>query len=93
MLTFILKALLGKMPSYISRLLTFYSCKTHDTRRAAKGMILDVPKVKSFGEAAFSYYAPKIWNDLQDTVTLKVLPSVGIFKNILRTALRETCKC
>lgn len=93
MLIFIIKALLGKLPSYISRLLSYYT-STYNTRRAANGMLLDVPMVQSeLGKTAFSFYAPSVWNELQDTITLEALPTVNAFKGILQSALKETCSC
>ena len=93
MLIFILKSLLGKLPLYISRLLSFYTC-FFNTRRAANGMLLNVPLMQSeLGKAAFSHYAPFLWNTLQVKLCLEALPTVNAFKGMLRLALHETCNC
>ena len=77
---------------YISRLLSFYTC-TFNTRRATNQLLLDVPSVQSeLGKAAFSYFAPSLWNKLQPKLSLDALPSVSAFKGMLQIALQETCR-
>lgn len=90
MLTFTFKTLVGKLPSYISRLLSFYM-NTYSTRRAANGMLLNVPRMQlDLGKTSFSFYAPSLWNELQDKINLQSLPTVNVFKGILKSALQET---
>jgi len=81
------KALNGTAPTYISDFLTSYQ----PTRalRSSGADLLTVPKVlhKTSGEAAFSYYAPKLWNTLPRHI--KDAGSVNIFKKLLKTYLFE----
>ncbi len=57
MLLFIAKALLGKLPTYICNLLSYYTCN-YSTRNSYK-LHLTVTRVCSeFGKAAFSSYGP-----------------------------------
>ncbi len=66
MYLFIIKALLGKLSSYISNLLTLHI----NSRCTRSGRIqLTVPRVLSkFGKCAFSAYAPWAWNELQNFI-------------------------
>lgn len=92
MLLFIVKALLGKLPTYICSLLSFYTCN-YRTRSSAK-LLLHVPRVHSeLGKTAFSFFAPSLWNEMQSIIMLETLPSVNIFKNLLWSTMKETCTC
>ena len=80
---------IGKAPTYISGLLTPYSCGREGTRSASdkrqlKSFQNDV-KTASFGERSFSYCAPKIWNTLPFEIRHK--PSSASFKSALKTHL------
>ena len=58
------KALNGFGPKYISVLLPCYE-PSRPLRVSGTGL-LSVPRVTKHGEAAFSYYAPHIWNKLHE---------------------------
>lgn len=92
MYVFIAKALLGKLPSYITKFLTFYT-NGYGTRSQLH-LCLKVPRVfTEFGKHAFSSYAPRVWNDLQNVLKLESLPSLSTFKFILYSTFKESCKC
>lgn len=92
LLIFTLKALMGKLPQYISNLLSYHT-SIHCTRSTNK-MLLITPSIRTeLGKTSFSYYASYAWNDLQNTLHLETLPSVNTFKNLLKSALTEQCNC
>jgi hypothetical protein len=92
MYLFIAKALLGKLPSYISNLLIYYT-NTYQTRSSSR-LRLKVPRVLSeFGKSAFSFYAPWTWNELQNVLKLDALPTLTSLKRLLLNALKENCNC
>ena len=67
LLTFI-KGSNNLCPSYISDLLETY--KPTRTLRSSSRNLLVIPrsKLKSYGNRAFSASAPKLWNDIPDTI-------------------------
>ncbi len=91
-LLFTAKALLGKLPTYICNLLSYYTCN-YSTRNSYK-LHLTVPRVCSeFGKTAFSSYGPRLWNEMQSVMMLETIPSLNIFRNLLELYLEETCEC
>lgn len=86
-LLFIAKALLGKLDTYISNLLTSYT-NSYCTRSATQTR-LKVPRVYLF----FSCHAPWVWDKLQNVLSLVKLPALSTVKCLLQTVLKETCKC
>ena len=80
------KALNGFAPAYLKDLLVPYS-SARDTRRSKNKPRLQLPaKLKAtFGERAFSYAAPRLWNALPDSIQTK--DSVDSFKKDLKTFL------
>jgi len=92
MYLFIAKALLGKLPSYISNLLIYHT-NTYQTRSGSH-LRLKVPSVLSeFGKSAFSFYAPWSWNDLQNVLNLDALPTLTSFKRLFLNVLKDNCNC
>jgi len=83
LLTF--KALKSLCPSYISDLLQTYK-PTRSLRSSSKNLlVISRSKLKSYGDRAFSAYAPKLWNDIPETIKYsKILNS---FKRDLKTYL------
>ncbi len=80
MLLFLAKTLLGNTSKY--------------STRSTSRILLNVPRVDSeLGKTTFSFYPPWAWNELQNTITLEVFPSLNVFKGLLQTALKETCCC
>ena len=73
-------------PSYIKKLLTFYVSKRENMRSSSK-MSLQVPKTKlvTAGDVCFSVAAPKLWNDIPES--LKNAVSLDVFKTHLKTYL------
>ena len=65
------KYLNGVAPQYLCKLLHFYA-KDRDLRSAGDKTLLETPQVRTkFGEKAFCYYAPNIWNSLPKRCTVK----------------------
>ena len=58
--------------------------------RSSSAALLSVP-TKTFGDAAFSQYAPKIWNTLP--LNIKLADSVDSFKRQLKTFFNIACNC
>ena len=79
------KSLNGLAPFYITDSLSFYDLS--QTLRSSTAALLTVPRVttKTFGDAAFSHYAPKIWNTLP--LNIRLADSVDNFKRQLKTYL------
>lgn len=78
-LLFTAEALLGRLPTYISSLLSFHTSSycAHSSYR----ILLNVPRVRTeLGKIAFSSYTPCVWNELQNAVTLEALPPLNILK-------------
>ena len=83
MYLFIAKALLGKLPFYISNLLIYYT--NNYRNRSGSHIRLKVPRVLSeFGKSVFFFYAPWAWNDLQNVLNLDALPTLSTFKGHLQ---------
>ena len=89
-LLLVYKALNGLGPKYISDLLPRYE-PPRPLRSSGTGL-LSVPRVKTkYGEAAFSHYAPQIWNKLPEScMSAATLTS---FKSKLKTFLFATAFC
>ena len=74
-------------PAYLSELLTIY--KPGMNLRSGKKNLFVIPPVltKTYGERAFAYAAPTLWNNLPDT--LRSIYSMEHFKSALKTYLFE----
>ena len=72
-------------PSYISNLLEIYK-PTRSLRSSSRNLLV-IPrsKLKSFGDRAFSVSAPKLWNDIPETIKCSV--DLNAFKRNLKTYL------
>ena len=84
-LLLVYKALHGQAPTYIADMVIRYvPCRA---LRSAGTEQLVVPKVntKRYGEAAFCYYAPHLWNTIP--VELRTAATENIFKKQLKTHL------
>ena len=86
------KALYNREPEYISDMLKRYTPSR--TLRSSGTNLLERQKAKGkriHGKAAFSYYAPKLWNELPRE--LRMSESVESFKRGLKTHLfKKACK-
>ncbi len=84
-LLLVYKALNGLAPLYLSDLLLSYE-PVRALRSSGSGF-LTVPKVrtKTYGEASFHYYGPRLWNSLPED--LRAAPTVHTFKRKLKTYL------
>lgn len=81
-LLLVYKALNGLGPKYISDLLIFYE-PSRSLRSSGAGL-LTVPRVRTkHGEAAFSFYAPHIWNKLPESC--RSAETLTTFKSRLKT--------
>ena len=83
LLTF--KSLNNLCTSYISDLLEIYK-PTRSLRSSSRNLLV-IPrsKLKSFGDRAFSVSAPKLWNDIPETIKCSV--DLNAFKRNLKTYL------
>ena len=79
------KALKGLAPSYICDMLQPLK-STMNLRSSMKGF-LSVPPIRlvNYGQRSFSHAAPKLWNELPDTV--RYSESLPVFKTRLKTYL------
>ena len=83
-LLLVFKALNGLGPKYISDLLIRYE-PSRPLRSSGTGL-LSVPRVKTkHGEAAFSFYAPHIWNKIPENC--RSADTLSAFKSRLKTFL------
>ena len=84
-LLLIFRCLNGLGPSYLSDLLLSY--QPSRTLRSSGTGLLTIPRVrtKTHGEAAFSYYGPRLWNSLPEN--LRAAETVDVFKKRLKTHL------
>ena len=92
---FIYKTLIGKMPPYLSSLLSI-APKPVNTR-ASKYIQLSVPSGAAFntdlGRTSFRFAAANDWNSLQTTLKLDYLPSLPILKQYLQQTFFDCCAC
>lgn len=84
--------LLGKLPSYISNLLIYYS-NSYRTRSGSHIRLKVTRELSESGKCAFSFYAPWAWNELQNILNLNALPTLSTFKHLLHNVLKDTCNC
>ena len=84
-LLLVYKALNGLAPVYLSDLLLSYE-PVRALRSSGRGLLV-IPKIntKTYGEASFNYYGPRLWNSLPED--LRAASSVHIFKSKLKTHL------
>ncbi len=78
------KALHGKAPKYLSDLLTFRESRKS---RSSNQLLLNVPRTKcvTFGDRAFSVYAPKLWNTVP--YSIRSCHELDEFKSKVKTYL------
>ena len=76
-------------PKYLCDMISIYTPKRR-LRSSLDKYLLNVPKVRTgFGEQAFSYSGPKIWNDLPHDV--RASESLNSFKQILKPTFLNLC--
>ena len=86
-LLLVYKALNGLGPKYIQDLLVRY--EPTRSLRSSGSSLLSVPRVRTkHGEAAFSFYAPQMWNKLPETC--RSADTLSSFKSRLKTFLFAT---
>ena len=78
---FTFKALNNLCPSYISDLLETYK----PTKSLRSLLVIPRSRLKSHGDRAFSVSAPKLWNDIPETIKCSV--DLNAFKRNLKTYL------
>ena len=83
LLTF--KALNNLCPSYISDLLETYKPARNLRSSGRKLLVVPRSKLKSYGDRAFSVAAPRLWNDILDSI--KCSEDLSSFKRNLKTYL------
>ncbi len=78
------KALHGKAPQYISDMLVFREARES---RSTKQNLLTVPRTKcvTFGDRAFSVYAPRLWNSMP--LSIRNVDNIDTFKTLVKTHL------
>ena len=81
LLTF--KALNNLCASYISDLLKTYK-PTRSLRSSSRNLLV-IPrsKLKSYGDRAFSVSAPKLWNDISETIKCRVLTLLNVILKLI----------
>jgi len=89
LLTLVQKCVNGEAPSYLSELVETYTPSR--SLRSASRTLLRVPgprdiKTKRYGQRAFRYNGPKLYNELPDSVKLKD-SEISTFKSKLKTHL------
>ena len=88
----IYKTLLGKTPRYLSNLLHLSHNNYH--LRSSEFFTLSIPKARTvFAQNSFRFAAANDWNSLQNSLKLSALPSLHIFKQILKHSLVDCCMC
>ena len=82
-LLFVYKSLHGLAPDYLSSLINVY--RPARALRSCHRSLLCLPKTNSvtYGQRAFSYAAPELWNSLPDNI--KLSQSIAEFKSSLKT--------
>ena len=73
-------------PSYLKDLISIYTIYTPSrTLRSSDSRILNKPvmKLSTFGDKAFCFAAPEVWNDLPSDI--RFTNSISIFKKKLKT--------
>ena len=89
---FIFKAISGMVPSYICSMLV-QNPSLYQTR-SSDFLTLKVPFANSeLGKAAFSVRAPSDWNELQKTLKIRSLPSLGQFREMISSTSAHQCNC
>ena len=80
------KALHGKAPVYLSELLAFRETRVP---RFSNQYFLEVPRTKcvTFGDRAFSVYAPKLWNSVP--YEIRSCHEIEDFKTKVKTYLSK----
>ena len=89
---FIFKAIIGKLPPYISSLLEWNS--NPYLTRSGHLLLLKIPQAQTqLGKSTFSFSAPTSWNALQKTLKFSSLPSYGQFKALVLHIPTSVCTC
>src|SRR4029434_3281148 len=91
-LSFVYKALVGKLMNYLMSLLKLKSI-CHNTR--SKSLIsLEIPLIKTnIGKIAFKFFASHKWNTVQVELKLTKYLSVNQFKSLLDAKDVPKCCC
>ena len=86
------KAISGKLPPYICALLD-HNPSPYQTR-SSDVITLKVPFAHTeLRKAAFSVSAPFAWNELQKSLKVRSLPSVGVFREMVSNSFTHDCNC
>ena len=76
---FIFKSLVGKQPPYITSMLDWKTFGPHNTR-SSDLLLLERPNAgHNRRQNSFVFTAPEMWNDLQSSLKIKTLPTLGKF--------------
>ncbi|KAL2089214.1 hypothetical protein ACEWY4_016113 [Coilia grayii] len=89
-LLLVFKSLNGMGPSYLLDMFQLYA-STRSLRSPQKNLLVEPAVRTKCGEAAFSCYAVKLWNQLPEDI--KNAPTVGSFKSRLQTKLFSDAFC
>ncbi|KAL2086092.1 hypothetical protein ACEWY4_017151 [Coilia grayii] len=87
-LLLVFKSLNGMGPNYLFNMFQLYA-PTRSLRSHQKNLLVEPAVRTRCGEAAFSCYAVKLWNQLPDDI--KNAPTVGCFKSRLK--IKTVFKC
>ena len=79
------KIICGCSPSYLNTLINFSNCGYH--LRSTSSSLLQQPRsrLKHYGDRAFSYAAPRLWNSLPENIRKSA--SIYIYKKDINTFL------
>ena len=92
LMLFIYKALLCKLPNYLTSLLSFKS--SNYKTRSTDYITLNIPRTRTnVGRTGFNYYAPLKFNGLQSTLKLQSIIHLGHFKSLLSDFFTDNCNC
>ena len=83
--TMCFKALNGTSPSYISDLVSPYEPKRSLRSSNKKEAVVPISKLKTYGDRAFTFTAPCVWNNLPEQ--LRKSDNFNSFKKDLKTQI------
>ena len=89
---FIYKAIIGKIPDYLSSLLILKD-GLHNLRSMSFIQFV-IPRVRTeLGKKAFRFSAPSAWNSLQTEFKLQSLVSLNVFKSEMKALEYRSSEC
>ena len=87
LLLLVYKSVNGLCPSYVADLLKIRSSSISLRSSSMDYLVQPVSKTKTYGERAFSVYAPKLWNSIPLSIRNYKSSSITIFEKNIKTFL------